>query len=280
MGNLATAPEPQAPPAIVAVKELIRQQAPQIAAALPRHLSEESFTRIILTEVQRTPKLLQCDQMTLLGSLMLAAQLGLEPGQPLGLSYLIPYWNGKRKVFEAQFQIGAEGYRELVYRSGKVSTIQARIVYEKDDFEVSLGTNGFWRHKPSDEVSEGWTHVYAVAKLANGSDLFDYMSRAHVLHHRDRYAKGWDKPGSAWITNEAEMGRKTIMKRLAKQLPKSREVLQALVADESAPSMLTPDIAGALAYAERDLGEEMVADSEIIDVEAVEEPTTEGETTV
>lgn len=77
----------------------------QFAAALPKHLSSERFTRIAITCVRQNPKLAECSVPSLLGSLMTVAQLGLEPGV-LGQCYLIPFKNTKLGTTECQLQLG------------------------------------------------------------------------------------------------------------------------------------------------------------------------------
>jgi len=97
--------------AAMSIFERVQIQQEAVAKALPAGMDAGRFVRMVLTEMRRTPKLMECDPATLLGAMMLSAQTGLEPGGPLGQAFLIPRWSGQRKVMEAQFQIG---YRGLV----------------------------------------------------------------------------------------------------------------------------------------------------------------------
>ena len=83
--------------------DMIKAMEPEIKKALPQVITPERFTRMALSALNTTPKLAECSQMSFLGALMNAAQLGLEPNTPLGQAYLIPYRN-KGKL-ECQFQI-------------------------------------------------------------------------------------------------------------------------------------------------------------------------------
>lgn len=85
--------------------DIIEAGKDQFAAALPKHLSSERFTRIAITCVRQNPKLAECSVPSLLGSLMTVAQLGLEPGV-LGQCYLIPFKNAKLGTTECQLQLG------------------------------------------------------------------------------------------------------------------------------------------------------------------------------
>ena len=69
----------------------------EILAALPRHITPAYFMRVVLTAVQRNPKLAQCTSISFLGAVLQCAQLGLVPDGFLGQAYLIPYENHKRK---------------------------------------------------------------------------------------------------------------------------------------------------------------------------------------
>ncbi|PMU49001.1 recombinase RecT, partial [Pseudomonas sp. GP01-A3] len=85
---------------------------------------------------------------SLMSAVLQSVKLGLEPGL-FGQAYLIPY--GK----EVQFQIGYKGLIELAQRSGRISKIQAREVYEHDEFEVSYGIDDNIVHKPKLDGDRG-----------------------------------------------------------------------------------------------------------------------------
>jgi len=108
------------------IQDLLKRMEPQIRKALPKHLEPERLARIALTEIRKNPKLLECSRESLLGAVMTAAQLGLEPGV-LGHAYLIPYWNNKTKSYEVQFQIGYKGLLDLVRRSGYLHIRSLRV---------------------------------------------------------------------------------------------------------------------------------------------------------
>ena len=118
--------------------DIIQAGAKQFATALPKHVNSERFVRIAITTIRQNPKLAKCSQESLLGALMVSAQLGLEPGT-LGQCYLIPFENKKAGTVECQFQIGYKGLIELLRRSGQLSDIYSYTVYENDDFNIEYG---------------------------------------------------------------------------------------------------------------------------------------------
>ena len=127
--------------------DVIQSGAKQFATALPKHINSERFVRIAITTIRQNPKLAKCSQESLLGALMVSAQLGLEPGT-LGQCYLIPFENKKAGTVECQFQIGYKGLIELLRRSGQLSDIYSYTVYENDDFNIEYGLSRTLTHKP------------------------------------------------------------------------------------------------------------------------------------
>src|SRR5690606_28083055 len=119
----------------------------EIARALPRHMDPDRMLRIAMTVVRQTPDLQKCTVPSVLGALMQAAQLGLEPGI-LGHCYLVPFRNGRTGQHEVQFIIGYKGLIDLARRSGNIQSIAAHPVYENDLFEFEYGLNERLRHVP------------------------------------------------------------------------------------------------------------------------------------
>ena len=125
---------------------------------------------------------------SLLGGVITAAQLGLDIDVN-GQCFLIPRFNNKTKLLEANFQIGYPGLIELIQRSGLVSNIQANVVFEKDEFAYEFGKNEFLKHIPTFEKDKGNIKcVYAYAKTVNAGFYFVVLSleelkRLELFHH-------------------------------------------------------------------------------------------------
>lgn len=223
----AAAPDDRAPTGPT-IFDLVEKQKPALARALPRHLDADRLTRIIVTEVRRNPKLLQCDPQSLLGACMQAAQLGLEPG-PLGLAYLVPYWNNKTRSYDIQFQLGYRGILELARRSGQIRSIVAREVCANDTFEFEYGLDEKLVHKPALADRGEVVAYYGVAHLTDGGHVVHVMSRDDVDKYRARSKASKDGP---WVTDYDQMARKTIIRRMWPWLPQSVEIASAVAADE------------------------------------------------
>lgn len=226
------------------IGEMIERLKPQLARALPKHVTAERLARVALTAVRNNPKLAQADAMSLMGSIMTAAQLGLEPNTPLGQCYIIPYNNkvkgadGKEKwMMQASFQMGYKGIIELAHRSGQYRQITAHAVDEADEFNYSYGLNPTLVHTPAVAPSGKIVYYYAVYQLTNGGFDFRVWSRDQVQAHAEKYSKTWDAEkkrffyASAWADAFDSMGCKTVLIDLLRYAPKSVELAMATTRD-------------------------------------------------
>ena len=203
----------------------------QLQLALPKHLPVDRLLRVALTSIQRNPRLLDCTQRSLLACVMTAAQLGLEPDQFLGQCYLVPFRN-KRGFTECQLIPGYRGYIALARRSGEVQSVSSQVVYMKDYFELQFGLEEKLVHVPADDADRGEVKgAYVVFKYKDGSHSFDYMPRAEIDRIRKRSKSADDGP---WVTDYAEMSKKTVIKRHAKLAPLSVEFAKAATLEDRA----------------------------------------------
>lgn len=227
----------------------------QVARLLGDKDMAERWLRIGLTEVRRitgTPGrhngLADCSMESFAGALMQCAMLKLEPGPPLGLSWILPYEN-RVKVgntwttrMDAQFQLGYPGIIQLAHRSAQLADIAAHEVCEGDEFGFDY-LSGEKHHRPPYKGERGEAYgVYLFAKYANGGEHFNYMTKEQVLAHAARYSKAYQfdlkriadggKGTSPWSTNFVPMMRKTAVKQSRPYLPASADFVVGLRADE------------------------------------------------
>jgi recombinase, phage recT family len=203
--------------------DVIQAGTKQFATALPKHINTDRFVRIAITTIRQNPKLAQCNQESLLGALMVSAQLGLEPGV-LGQCYLIPYGR------ECQFQIGYKGMIELLRRSGQLKDIYAYSVYENDEFEMTYGLDRDLKHKPNLQNKGNFIGCYCVAILKDDTRAFEYMTKEEIEAHAKKFSKTFGN--GPWKTDFEAMAHKTVVKRMLKWLPVSVEFLEMANKDE------------------------------------------------
>jgi len=233
---LSTKEQPQS------LEMFIKKAGKEIGKSLPTALRPERFVQIALTCLRLNPQLTKCTPASLIGALFVSAQLGLEP--VAGNAYILPFNNSKNiggqwvKVLEAQFLIGYKGLATLFYRHEKAVQMNWGAVHEKDDFSYQYGTDQFLKHIPAKEGGKVIGY-YVVAVLQNGGKSFMYMTKEDCLAHGKKHSKTFSKkdnkflPQSPWTTNPDAMCLKTVLIQLAKLLPLSIEVQQAISADET-----------------------------------------------
>ncbi|MEZ7525911.1 recombinase RecT [Burkholderia vietnamiensis] len=193
---------------------------PQMALALPKHLTADRMARLAVTAFSSTPKLQECEPKTIVASIMTAATLGLEIGVD-GQGFLVPYGR------TCQFVPGWKGLVDLVSRSGR-ATVWTGAVFDGDEFDYALGDSPFIRHRPGEENDpDKITHVYAVGRV-NGSEypVIEVWTIRKVWKHRDKYNKVGAKHYSF---RDPEMyARKVPLLQVLKYMPKSIELQNAM----------------------------------------------------
>ncbi len=219
---------------INSVRAMLEKSKAQMALALPKHLSVDRMTRVAMTSIQKTPKLLECTPQSLIAAIIQCAQLGLEPDGVTGESYLVPYKT------TCQLIPGYKGLIKLARQSGQLSTISARAVYEHDKFDYAYGLNEKLEHTPTQSDDPGkLAYVYAVAKLKDGGTQFEVMAVREINAIRSRSRAADSGP---WVTDFVEMAKKTVLRRLCKMLPASVELSRAVALDERVDAGLDQEL--------------------------------------
>lgn len=193
------------------------------------------MVKIVTSAASRNPTLAKCTPLSILRCLVQGAELGLEVAGQLQEFHPVPYWNASIGAFEAQGIPGFQGLLKLVKASGEVSHVDAAIVYRGDVFDYERGLNPRLVHKPclealeDEQTDENILAFYAIGFFKDGSHQFEVMGKAAVDKIRTRaQSKKKNKNEGPWYTDYAEMGLKTVIRRLCKRLPKSSALAQAL----------------------------------------------------
>lgn len=218
--------------------DLLERQRPAIEKALPTAIGAERFARLVTTEIRRNPLLLECIPESVLGAMMLAAQLGLEPG-PLGHAYLIPFKEQGKYV--CQFVIGYKGYIELGYRSGRLGSLRTATVHEGDTFDYEERETGpYLRHRECPPSDRGKiVCYYSRATIIGGKPSVKRLWPEEIEAARKRSPLGRQNKGP-WHTDYEAMAHKTCVRRHAATLPQSAILARALEVDERPVIELDP----------------------------------------
>lgn len=223
----------EAPKKSMTFDDLLDTAKVRIAAILPKHLTAERMVALAALAATKTPKLKECTPLTLFSSIMNASRLGLEIGSH---AHLVPFRNTRANCMECVMIPDYRGLIHLAIRSGHVRHVDARVVYEGDEFDYQLGTQPRIIHKPkldAPHLQQSIIAFYAVAHLDDDAVGFEIMSKAEVDAIRARSRASQDGP---WVTDYEAMGKKTVVKRLAKFLPQTPEMAAAVELDNRAES--------------------------------------------
>ena len=188
-----------------------------------------AFKTAAVDYVRKVPKLLECDRISLLSAFVQVASFRFMPSGVSGEMYIIPY--GK----EAKAQIGYQGIVTLLWRTGKIKSISAMIVYDNEHFEYTEGLTTHLQHIPTKfgEKKGNPIGVYTVAHTTTGGQVFKVMSKDDVMGIKN-LSKAKATADSPWNSNkdpEMWMWKKTCLIQMAKFLPKTMELQRAIEID-------------------------------------------------
>lgn len=212
---------------VAAFSKTLERMKPQMALALPKHMSADRMARLALTAFSTNKDLQACRTDSILASLMTATQLGLEPGIN-GQGYLIPYKG------TCTFVPGWKGLVDLVSRSGR-ATVWTGVVFPGDHFDYQFGDEPFCRHKPEDGGGK-FTHVYAIGRVKDAQmPVIEVWTRAKVEKHLAQYNKVGGRHYALASESNFEMyARKVALLQVLKYMPSSIELANAITVSHAA----------------------------------------------
>lgn len=230
-------------------KMLPEQKAAQLYLSLPQHIKPEAFKRNIINALMNNPDLLNFSESLVYREISKSVSLGLLLDPHLGEAYIIVGWNGKTKQKEPQLRIGYKGIIKLARQSGNVAGVWAHEVREHDSFVVEQGFPKSISHKPKAFGDRGDVIGYfAVITYRDGTCDFETMSadECHAIRDRSDAWKAFVEKkikSTPWSTDDVEMCKKTVMRRLGKRQDQSPELRTAIRIEDEAefPHMIEVD---------------------------------------
>lgn len=185
----------------------------ELKKILPYYISVDTFERITLTAVNKNQALLSCDRNSLFNALSLCACDGLIPNDKEAALVKV----GSKVSYMPMIS----GILKKIKQSKEIVFITAHIVYECDQFSFYIDEFGeHLHHNPNFESEKIFKLVYALAKTIDGATFIEVMSKEEI-----EKIKNFSKMGSvgAWKNWYSEMAKKSVLRRLAKRLPLSKE---------------------------------------------------------
>lgn len=183
-----------------------------------------------LQSINKSKQLQSCTMQSKQEAILNIANTGLTLNPVMNLAYLVPRYNAGQMV--CSLQPSYQGLVKVLTDAGSVSNIEAHVIYENDKFDYTLGTDVKVTHKPALGSRGEIIGVYAIAHLANGAIQVETMNAediTKVMEMSESYKamKAGKISTCVWVEHKAEMWRKTVIRRIAKYLPKTERYEQA-----------------------------------------------------
>ncbi len=158
------------------------------------------FISSIVSAVQTTPALQECTNPSILSAALLGEALNLSPSPQLGQFYMVPFDNKKKKVKEAQFQLGYKGYVQLAERSGYYKKLNVLAIKEGELIRYDPLNEEIEVELIEDDVTREETPAmgyYAMFEYENGFRKTLYWSKKRMLAHAEKYSQAFKRNGGA-----------------------------------------------------------------------------------
>ena len=261
---------------------MVRRYSGDFSAVLPSHIRPDTWVRLAQGALKKGKRVAapgggSCTELELaalnnpgvfMASLMEAARLGLEPGTEQ--YYLTP-----RKVrgkLEILGIVGYQGYIELMYRAGAISSVVVECVYANDGFVYRPGIDERPQHEIDwDAEDRGALRlVYAYAVMRDGATSKVVVLNRAAINKIKASAQGANSEYSPWNTHEPSMWMKSAARQLQKWVPTSAEYRRALKElEETTGATFAPPAPGDAASV--DITEHWADDDSVLDGEVVDE---------
>ena len=248
----------------------------KLAKVATKALDPEKVVRLTLNAMSKTPKLRATTLDSMLGCMMTATALGIEPNTVLEHAWILPYQNRRKNqqgqwysVIEAQFMIGYRGYVELAYRFPDLSLLRGDVICEKDIYESYISsevdTSTFFKFQKNLKDPGGPIGAFCYMRMMRSGERVDAVTELpydeviqirersetfRALRSRVETAKTAGEKAKAqktfdetpWNLWWRSMWAKSAIRRHVKQFPLTPE-MTAAAAIEDATDIGTLDIA-------------------------------------
>lgn len=215
--------------------EAVRKNILQVVGAK----NAQRFMSSIISAVQTTPALQECSNSSLLSAALLGEALSLSPSPQLGQFYMVPYKKKDKQgnviSCDAQFQMGAKGYKQLAMRTGQYLDLDVIYVRQGEYLgrDKYTGKQKF-EFIEDDAIREDLPVVGYLAyfELLNGFKKQIYWTKEKMEKHADTYSQAFSldkyrdlqagkipakdmwRYSSFWYKNFDEMAEKTMIRQL------------------------------------------------------------------
>ena len=195
------------------------------------------FTTSVISLAGNDKLLAEAEPRSLFNAALTAASMNLPINKNLGFAHIIGYINTKAGIVEAQFQMGARGFKELAQRSGRYKIIHEGIVKEGEVKGRNRLTGEVeWNWIDDDEVREKLPTVgyFSYFKLDNGFESTMYWTVEQVKAHALQFSQAYKRGYGPWKDMFDAMALKTVMKlNISKNGPLDINLQSAVNVDQA-----------------------------------------------
>lgn len=207
---------------IAVLKQELEGRSKLYESMLPAGYRPDRLITGAMLAVSKMPDLLKCSPVSIAVALGQVAQLGLDVGIT---AHLVPFKGACTMIPDYK------GYIELMCKAG-ARKVEASVVRQGEHFEYEKGTNPRISHKPLGSTAP-ITHAYAIVWLRGGNDFqFEVMTAEEIEKIRAKSMQ--------WARGELPewYARKTVIRRVAKYVPKNPALAQLLAVDTPEPTVI------------------------------------------
>lgn len=218
---------------------------PKIVSAFKAMDSQELRDfKLSVIDIMKSPELAELPPDEVILECLSAASMGLPISKDLGLAFIVPFWNNKKKRKEPVFMPSAKGLKALALSTGLITIFNEGPVYEGElqNYNKMTGTFDLSGERKSDKVIGHFAYI----ELINGFKKALFLSVEDAKAHALRYSKEYEyvdgkktdkkKMPQMWIDNFDAMATKTVVKKLLKAVPllhgKSAQKLRSAIAQD------------------------------------------------
>lgn len=209
----------------------------ELFRSLPSHIPPGRFHRNLLNLLMQNPEIMQYDPRLIYREVSKAAALGLSLDPQFAEADIIPVWNKQAKRKELELRPRYKGLIKLARQSGEIINIYPVEARENDFWLEEQGTERRLEHRVERRSPRGAVFCYyAVVVYKDGVKDFEVMDLEDIYDIREK-SDGWRAfqnnkiSTTPWQSDEGEMCKKTVIKRLLKRVPQSSDLAEALALD-------------------------------------------------
>jgi len=210
--------------------KILNDAMPELRKVAPKYVNLTRMVSLAVEAKMRNPLLAKCSPVSVLNFCKRCAEAGTDRIGAGGM-WAVPFWNKKNGTYD---MTPMPDWRLIVEKAKKAKAIihaTSEAVYENDEFDYERGLNPGLTHKPALSNRGKLKAVYCVYALPDGTKDFAVMDVSEDIEPIHKRSKAAD--AGPWVTDYAEMAKKTVVKRAMKIFEGASIELTALIAADN-----------------------------------------------